>query len=110
MSSPTNCGQHPPMGLKWPVLYANRDLIGQGTLLVVSDKGCQVTGTMPVEVDMSLKLWISPEPRDEALFVKQARVVWAHGHRFGLELREMDDQDREWLTRYLTGRASIVGS
>jgi hypothetical protein len=87
--------------IKWPVLYANRDLIGQGTLLEFSDVGCQVMGTMPVAVGMILKVWISPEHRDEALFIKEARVVWAHAQRFGLELREMDDQDHAWLIRYL---------
>jgi hypothetical protein len=50
---------------------------------------------------MILKVWISPEHRDEALFIKEARVVWAHAQRVGLELREMDDQDHAWLIRYL---------
>jgi len=99
MNSLTNCRRMP--NVKWPVLYANRALIGQGTLLELSDRGCQITGTMPVTVGMILKVWISPERRQEALFIKQARVLSAEGQRFGLELRDMDVEDQEWLTRYL---------
>ena len=98
MNSPTDCRRH----IKWPVLYANRDLIGQGTVCELSDIGCQVTGTMPVAAGMILKIWISPEHRAEALFVKQAKVVWADAQRFGLELHDMDYQDHQWLVRYLS--------
>ena len=46
--------------VQWPMLYANEELIGQGTLVNVSHGGCQVAGTMPVAVGMLLKVWVSP--------------------------------------------------
>jgi hypothetical protein len=87
--------------VQWPLLYANKKLIGQGTVLNVSQKNCHVAGTMPVAAGMVLKLWVSPAHRDEVLYVKEARVLWARAHEFGLELRQVDVLDNEWLTRFL---------
>jgi PilZ domain len=87
--------------MQWLVLYANKSLIGQGTLLTVSHEGCQVAGTMPVAVGMVLKVWISPADRDEALYVKEARVLWMRGHQFWLEFRQVDVQDHQWLINFL---------
>ena len=87
--------------IRWPALYSNERLIGQGTLVTVSHEGCQVAGTMPVAVGMVLKLWISPADRDEALFVKEARVLWVRAHEFWLEFRQVDVLDHQWLTDFL---------
>ena len=87
--------------VQWHVLYANKSLIGQGTLLTVSHEGCQVAGTMPVAVGMVLKIWISPADRDEALYVKEARVLWVRGHQFWLEFRQVDAHDHQWLINFL---------
>ena len=87
----------PPLILHWPVLYANKELVGQGTLLTVSQREWQVAGTMPVQMGMILKLWISPGHREDALYVREARVLWAGAHEFGLELRQLDVKDHEWL-------------
>lgn len=88
---------HAPLILQWPLLYANTELVGQGTLLHVSDRGCQVAGTMPVTAGMVFKVWISPTHRNKALYVKEARVLWAGANEFELELRHVDSQDHQWL-------------
>jgi hypothetical protein len=90
-----------PKEVQWPMLYANKKLIGQGTVLNVSHECCEVAGTMPVEVGMVLKVWISPAHRDEAVYVKEARVLWSKAHQFGLELCRVDVQDYEWLMGFL---------
>ena len=87
--------------VQWPMLYANQKLVGQGTMLNVSHQCCQVAGTMPVHVGMVLKVWISPAHRDEALYVKEAKVLWARAHEFGLELCQVDVKDHEWLISFL---------
>jgi hypothetical protein len=92
---------HAPLVVQWPLLYANMELIGQGTLLNLSHRGCQIAGTMPVAAGMVLKVWISPAHRDGALYVKEARVVWAQANQFELELRHVDSQDHKWLMGYL---------
>jgi hypothetical protein len=87
----------PPLILHWPLLYANKELVGQGTLLTVSEREWQVAGTMPVQMGMGLKVWMSLGHRDDALYVREARVLWAGGNEFGLELRHMDAKDHQWL-------------
>jgi len=64
--------RQPSAVVAWPLLYANKKFIGQGTMLKVSaDRGCHVAGTMPVAAGMVLRVWISPAHRDEALYVKE---------------------------------------
>jgi hypothetical protein len=66
----------PPLILHWPLLYANKELVGQGTLLTVSEREWQVVGTMPV------------------------KILWAGANEFGLELRHMDVEDQQWLLSF----------
>lgn len=87
--------------VQWPMLYANEELIGRGTLVNVSHAGCQIVGTMPVAVGMLLKVWLSPAHREEALYVKEARVLWAKEHEFGLEICDLTTNDQRWLRGYL---------
>jgi hypothetical protein len=87
--------------VQWPMLYANEELIGRGTLVNVSHAGCQIVGTMPVTVGMLLKVWISPGHREEALYVEEARVLWVKEHQFGLDLRHLTPNDQRWLRAYL---------
>jgi hypothetical protein len=94
--------RQPSVVVAWPLLYANKKFIGQGTMLKVSaDRGCHVAGTMPVAAGMVLRVWISPAHRDEALYVKEARVLWARRHEFWLDLRQVDSQDHQRLIRFL---------
>ncbi len=90
-----------PFLVRWPLLYTNRKLIGQGTVLHVSHRSCRVAGTMPVAAGMVLTVWISPANRDEALYVKEARVLWAQTNEFELELRQVDSKDNQWLMSFL---------
>ena len=106
----THC--HPvPLTVQWPLLSANEDLVGQGTLLTLSHwecqvGECQVAGTIPVATGMVLKLWISPKHRDDAIYVEEARVLWARANEFGLELREVDIEDYEWLVSFLDSHST----
>ena len=97
---------HVPLTVQWPLLYANEELVGQGTLLNLSHcecqvGECQVAGTLPVAAGMVLKLWISPKHRDDAIYVEEARVLWARANEFGLELCQVDVEDHEWLLSFL---------
>ena len=94
-------GDHVVLPVQWPMLYANDDLVGQGTVLSISPVECRVAGTMPVTLGMRLKAWISPSNRHDALYVKTARVLWARNNEFWLEVVDLDVKDREWLRSYL---------
>ena len=69
-------------------------------LLEVSSLECRVAGTMPVATGMHLRVWISPTNRNDTLYVKEARVVWTRQNEFGLEMVDVDADDRRWLTRF----------
>jgi len=93
-------GGQSPLILQWPLLYANNELAGQGTLLHVSQGECQVAGTMPVAAGMLLKVWMFPVGRADALYVREARVLWSRTHEFAVELRQFDEKDHEWLVSF----------
>lgn len=93
--------------VQWPLLYGNEELVGRGTLLTISPLECLVVGTMAVATGMLLKLWISPPEREDALYVKDARVLSTRGNQFRLDLRDLDAQDREWLMSFLSRRGAL---
>jgi PilZ domain len=92
---------HPRFAVMWRVLYGNKEVFGQGSVLNVSHGGCQVTTLMPVAVCTRLKLWIFTPYRKDPLYAGEARVCWAEGHRFGLELGRLHVKDHRWLMNFL---------
>ena len=102
-------GSYAPVSVQWPLLYAENDFVGKGTLLMVSDVQCVVAGTMPVVKGMLLKLWISPTGRNDALCVSAARVVGGRENQFAVELLQLDAYDHEWLRRFVQkyGHSSV---
>jgi hypothetical protein len=84
------------------VTYWNDDvLFGQGTMLDISHVGGRLAGTMPVAVGMVLKVQIALPQREDPLYVHEARVLWAEGCTFGLELRGLSSTDDQWLIGFL---------
>lgn len=92
---------HARFSVKWSATYWNEGLFGQGTILDISQVGCQMAGTMPVAAGMLLKLWVAPPSGEHTLCIEESRVLWSKDHEFGLELRYMLPDDRQWLIRYL---------
>ena len=90
-------GTHAAVTVQWPLVYANEALVGKGTVLNVSPVECRVAGTMPVTRGMQLKVWISPKNRPDAIYLEEARVLWAGDNQFWLEMLNLDAEDRQWL-------------
>lgn len=101
MASVQGNRQHARFEVQWPLLYANDELIGHGTMLNVSRLGCQIAGTMPVSEGMQLRIWVTPPHREETLCVEEARVLWVKGHEFGVELRRLAPFHQRWLQSFL---------
>jgi PilZ domain len=85
----------------WPVTYWNDEVFGQGTVLNLSNAGCRMAGTMTVEEGARLTLWISPPTKEDVLCIDEARVMWVHGHQFGVEFRSMAVIDQRELAAFL---------
>ncbi|NWF74208.1 MAG: PilZ domain-containing protein [Nitrospirae bacterium] len=89
--------------VRWPVSYAflgSRHFLSKGTILDVTASGFRVTGTMPVEVGMRLRLWGGPPAKPEPFDIR-ATVVWVKGHEFGLDLHSLGVDDQQWLSGFL---------
>ncbi len=93
--------RQPSVVVAWPLLYANKKFIGQGTMLKVSADRVAMWPEPSRGRRHGAKVWISPAHRGEALYVKEARVLWARGHEFWLDLRQVGSQDHQWLIRFL---------
>lgn len=103
METMEELGHYAQFTVRWPLLYGNDELLGQGTVLNISRISCRLAGTMPVAVGMLLKLWACPGQKEDELYVAEARVLWVRRHEFGLELRRMGLKDHQWLVNYLEG-------
>jgi hypothetical protein len=93
--------KHARFAVKWPVTYLNEGLSGEGTVLDISQVGCQVEGTLAVTVGMLLKLLILPPHKEEKLCVEEGRVLWVKEGAFALELQRLPPTDHRWLLRFL---------
>ena len=88
---------HPRLDVRWPVLYGDDELLGQGTLLDVSGVGARVVGTMPVAAGKRLKLWVFPPQEGDELYVEETRVLWVNGQEFAIDLCHLLSQDHQGL-------------
>jgi len=88
---------HARFDIRWPVLYGNDELLGQGTLLDISEMDCRVAGTMPVTAGMVLNLWVFPPHEGDELYVEEARVLWVNGQEFGFDIGRFQLPDLQWL-------------
>src|SRR5262249_60563515 len=88
---------HARFDIRWPVLYGNDELLGQGTLLDISEMDCRVAGTMPVAAGMVLNLWGFPPPEDDELYVEEGRGLWGEGEEFWFDIGRVQFQDAQWV-------------
>lgn len=94
--------------LVWRVFYGSGELVGQGSIVDVHENGCRVSGRMPVEVGMYLRLCIWPSDNPTDILVARGTVRWARGLEFGLHLdTQMPNFDE--LARYANPPYNPVG-
>jgi hypothetical protein len=72
--------------LLWHVFYGSSELVGQGSIVDVHEKGCRIAGCMPVDVSTHLRLCIWPTDNPTDIVVVQGSVMWTRGLEFGLLL------------------------
>lgn len=76
-------------------------IMGDGTVLNLSNKGLQIRGNVPVEAGLEMTLFLYlPDGRDP-LFVLSARVAWSKGHQFGAEILKVNLRERNRLRYFL---------
>jgi len=88
------------------LMYSAQDergdlIIGDGAVVDISNKGLGIRGNVAMKrgLEMTLFLYL-PDGRDP-LFVMEARVAWSAGHRFGVEILNMNLRERNRLRYFL---------
>jgi hypothetical protein len=76
-------------------------LIGDGTIVDISESGLGLRGDTPVQMGMELTLFLYLPDRDEPLSVMESTVVWSTGLLFGVIFTDLSLPDGERLRSFL---------
>ena len=98
--SDTTIRNQPRFAVRWAVFYQSDELLGQGTLLDVSLTGGKMAGTMPVEVGSPIELFVYPPHKHQEIHIQEAVVTWVKGETFGLQFKQLKQNDQRWLSSY----------
>ena len=80
-------------------------LIGDGTIVNLSESGLGLRGDIPVPVGMELTLFLYLSDGDEPLSILESTVVWSVGSLFGVVLNDLSLSDGERLRSFLHTQA-----
>ena len=88
-------------GLMYSGVSGEDVLIGDGTVVDLSETGLGLRGDIPVQVGMELTLFLYLPDRDEPLSILESTVVWSAGLLFGVIFNDLSLQDGERLRSFL---------
>ncbi|OQW31304.1 MAG: hypothetical protein A4E19_20250 [Nitrospira sp. SG-bin1] len=88
-------------GLMYSGVEGDDVLIGDGSLVDLSEGGLGIRGNCPVHVGLELTLFLYLQDDEEPLFVSEARVAWVAGPLFGVELKEVSLHDCDRMRSFL---------
>ena len=94
--------------IRWPMLYGNEEFVANGTMLDVTVTEWRMAGPVPVRQGMYMNVWVLPQNRPEGLVLEGAPVLWVKGLEFGLDIRNLDPADRQWLMPFLRRRLDCL--
>ncbi|NJN69982.1 MAG: hypothetical protein HC801_06750 [Nitrospira sp.] len=84
-------------------------LIGDGTVVDLSEGGVGIRGNCPVQVGTELTLFLYLPNEEDPLFILEATVAWSVGSLFGVALKELSlpegDRMRVFLHTQSVGQA-----
>lgn len=88
-------------GLMYSGVSGEDVLIGDGTVLDLSEGGLGIRGDIIVQPGMELTLFLYLPDRDEPLFIVEGKVAWSDGTLFGVSLDELSLRDIDRLRSFL---------
>lgn len=90
--------QRPRLDLSCLLFFFGEDEFeGEASLLNISTYGCRVKSAVSLRVGMTLKLSLFLTDHQWPLRIDEATVLWADGHRYGLEFTQIRPAQRERL-------------
>ena len=100
----------PRRGVSFGLMYSGVSgedvLIGDGTVVDLSESGLGLRGDIPVQVGMEVTLFLYLPDRDEPLSVLESRVVWSAGSLFGVMFNDLNLPDVERLRSFLLAQSA----
>jgi len=95
-------------GLMYSVISANGAMMGDGTVVNISQHGLGIHGNHPVKIGMELSMLLYLPDGDDPLFVLEAAVVWVSGNRFGVEFKKVNLRESNRLRSFLQARSASM--
>ena len=101
-----NRRQDPRPSVEFGLMYSAQDpsgeiLMGDGMVTDLSPAGMGIRGNTSVTEGTELTIFLYLPDGQDPLFVMEARVAWASGHRFGVEILKMNLRERNRLRYFL---------
>jgi PilZ domain len=81
-------------------------LMGDGTVTDLSPTGLGIRGNTFVSPGEELTIFLYLPDGQDPLFVMEAKVAWASGHRFGVEILKMNLREHNRLRYFLRANAA----
>ena len=108
-----NRRQNPRPSVEFGLMYSAQDasgelIMGDGMVTDLSPTGLGIRGNACVTSGMELTVFLYLPDGQDPLFVMEAKVAWAAGHRFGVEILKMNLRERNRLSYFL--RSNIAHS
>ncbi len=88
-------------GLMYSGFNGEDVLIGDGTVVDLSEGGVGIRGNCPVQVGTELTLFLYLPDEDDPLFILEATVAWSTGPLFGVALKELSLQEGDRMRVFL---------
>ena len=88
-------------GIMYSGVSGDDVLIGDGTMVDLSESGLSLRGDIPVPVGMELTLFLYLSDGDEPLSILESTVVWSVGSLFGVVFNDLSLSDAEILRSFL---------
>jgi len=85
--------------------HSGEIIMGDGMVTDLSHQGLGIRGNTPVAPGMELTIFLYLPDGKDPLFVMEARVAWASGRRFGVEILKMNLRERNRLRHFLYANA-----
>jgi hypothetical protein len=101
-----NRRQAPRPSVEFGLMYSAQDssgelLMGDGMVTDISATGLGIRGNACVTPGIELTIFLYLPDGQDPLFVMEAKVAWASGHRFGVEILKMNLRERNRLRYFL---------
>jgi PilZ domain len=101
-----NRRQEPRPSVEFGLMYSAQEpsgevLMGDGIVTDLSPTGLGIRGNASVTSGKELMIFLYLPDGQDPLFVMEARVAWASGRRFGVEILKMNLRERNRLRYFL---------